>query len=164
MTASLVFSLRPAEAADAVFLFEIFVASRERELGPVPPEMRDTLARMQYRVHRNGLTAEFPDAEELIVLGARQSPEEAPDRVGMIILAQRPEELWVVDMALYPDHRNQGLGAALLTSLMEKCRRSGRVLKGSVTPYNPARRLYARLGLTELDSGKGYISLEWRPD
>ena len=164
MTGSLVFALRPAEATDAEFLYGVFVASRERELTPLPPEMRDAVAKQQYRIQRNGLRAEYPDAQQLIVLGAAKSSSAAGDPVGMIILAERPDVLCVVDIALHPDHRNMGLGAAVLRSLMEECRQSGRMIKGSVTPYNPARRLYARLGIKELGASHGYISLEWRPE
>jgi GNAT superfamily N-acetyltransferase len=157
MTAGTAFSLRPAGPADEDFLFGIFVASRERELAPLPSEMRAVLAQQQYCIHKSGVGADFPEARQFILLAADSAP------AGMVILAKRPGVLWVIDMALHPDHRNAGLGAALLQSLMDECRQSGRIMKGSVTPYNPARRLYARLGVTELGAEHGYIALEWRP-
>lgn len=164
MTARQSFSLRPAEAADGAFLREIFVSSRERELAPLPPEMREPVADQQYRLHRNGLQSEYPDARQLIVLGPHPETGKTVEPVGMVILAERPGVLWVVDMALHPACRDMGFGTALLEHLMEECRRSGRIMKGSVTPYNPARRLYARLGISELDAIHGYIPLEWRPE
>lgn len=164
MTTSPPFSLRLAETSDEDFLYEIFVASRERELGPLPPEVRDTLAKQQYQFHRNGLKTEYPDAEQFVMLAPAGSTDVETGPVGMIILADRPDALWVVDMALHPDRRNAGLGAAVLQSLMDRCRSSGKIMRGSVTPYNPARRLYARLGVKEIGQERGYISLEWRPD
>lgn len=157
------FLLRPAEAKDTDFLRELFVSSRERELAPLAAEIRDAVAHQQYRLHRSGIESEYPDARQLIVLAPPQSTVKTPVPIGMIVLAERPDVLWVIDMALRPDRRDMGFGTALLEHLMEECRLSGRIMRGSVTPYNPARRLYVRLGITEFDAGHGYISLEWRP-
>src|SRR5688572_27561105 len=163
MTESRTFSLRPSVPGDDEFLYEMFVASRERELAPLPADMRDTLARQQYGIYRRGMSAAYSDARNLIVLGpARPAvPERVP--IGALSLAERPDTLWLIDLVLHPDHRNRGWGTAILTSLMETCRRERRILKGSVAPYNPARRLYARLGLKEFGGERGYIALEWRP-
>ncbi|TKT69904.1 GNAT family N-acetyltransferase [Aquamicrobium sp. LC103] len=164
MIGSSTFSLRPAEAPDAPFLREMFVGARERELGGLSPEIRDGMAEQQYRIHQKGLGAAYPDARHLIVLAASGASGELEKPVGVITLANRPGELWIVDMALHPAHRNAGLGTALLESLMEDCRRDCMTMRGSVTPYNPARRLYARLGIREIGTeSRGYIALEWRP-
>lgn len=158
------FTLRAAGPEDEAFLYEMFVASRERELAPLPIETREMIATQQFGVQRSGVKTAYPDAQQFVVL-AGDGPSGAGDvPVGMIILAERPNTLWVVDLALHPDHRNRGLGAAVLASLMDACKRTGRRLKGSVTPYNPARRLYARLGIQELAADGGYIALEWRPE
>lgn len=149
-------SFRPVQPSDADFLYEMFVASRERELAPLPSPMRDVLARQQYDVYRRGMGADYPDAHQLIVCAGA-------NRAGMLFLAERPGVLWVIDLALHPERRNRGLGSAVLGRLMDTCRKSGRVLRGSVAPHNPARRLYARLGIRECDASQGYIQLEWRP-
>jgi GNAT superfamily N-acetyltransferase len=162
MTGRRVFSTRLATKEDDPFLYEMFISSRERELGPLPLETRSLIAQQQYRLHQTGVEAEFPDARRMIVLAPSAGGEDEP--AGMIVIAERTGELWVVDMALRPDCRNSGLGAALLASLMEDCRQSGRTMRGSVTPYNPARRLYARLGIREIGGTGGYIALEWRPE
>lgn len=164
MTESCNFALRVAEPEDEAFLYEMFVASRERELAPLPEELRETIARQQYGIQQGGVEADYPDAQRFVVLGGGDRPGGPGAPVGMIILAVRPDTLWVVDVALHPGHRNRGLGAAVIGSLMDTCRQSGRTLKGSVTPYNPARRLYARLGIRELATERGYIALEWRPE
>src|SRR5690606_35816364 len=48
-------SFRPVQPSDADFVYEMFVASRERELAPLPSPMRDVLARQQYDVYRRGM-------------------------------------------------------------------------------------------------------------
>jgi GNAT superfamily N-acetyltransferase len=153
------FTLRPARPEDEDFLFALFVTSRERELSalPLPPDQAESFARMQYRSQLAGFRHVHPGAVELVV-------ETAEGPVGRIVLEDRPGELWVVDLALMPDHRNAGLGAALLRHCMKRAVAERLVMRGSVTPYNPARRLYARLGIVELPSeGGATIPLEWRP-
>jgi len=157
------FRLRAAGPGDEAFLYEMFVASREREFGPLPAEMRDTIAREQFAILQNGVKTDHPDAQQFVVIAPNTSGD-VEIRVGMLLLAEHPDALWVIDLALDPAHRNRGFGSAILRSLMESCRRSGKIMKGSVTPYNPARRLYARLGIRELGADRGYIALEWRPE
>lgn len=158
-------SLHLATLDDSDFLYDLFVTSREREFGPLPAQTRELLARQQYSLHRQGLAAEFSDANHFIIkTGADLANDDEKKPVGMVILAERPDVLWVVDMALEPSRRSGGIGTSLLTLLMERCRESKRTMRGSVTPYNPARRLYARLGVKELPGERGYISLEWRPE
>ena len=42
--------------------------------------------------------------------------------------------------------------------------RCGKIARASVTPYNPARRLYARLGVSEVPlENSPMIGLEWLP-
>lgn len=157
-------SLRGAEPCDADLLYALFVASRERELAPLPPAIRDVLAKQQYEVHRRGVTATFPEARVMIVLGPATLPGAAREPLGMVILAERPPVLWVVDLAVHPNRRNKGVGSAVLTRLMEECRRKDWTIRGSVAPYNPARRLYARLGIEELGLERGYVGLAWRTE
>lgn len=155
------FTLRPARPEDEDFLFSLFVTSRERELAalPLPPEQAEPFARMQYRSQLAGFHHVHPDAVVLVV-------ETGEGPVGRLVLEDRPGELWVVDLALMPGHRNAGLGAALLRRCMKRAVAERLVMRGSVTPYNPARRLYARLGIVELPAeGGATIPLEWRaPD
>ncbi len=157
-------TLRPAGISDDVFLFELFVFSRERELSPLPAAIRDIVARQQFESYGVATTTTYPKAENLIVeVPLAVDGLSMPAAAGRLLVDDNDERLLVIDMAIHPDHRNRGLGAALLQMMMEKCRRDGKILQGSVSPYNPARRLYARLGITERQAGHGYIGLEWRP-
>ncbi len=49
-------------------------------------------------------------------------------------------------MAVFPEHRGQGIGTALLTRLVEAATRSYEQISLSVAAENPALRLYERLG------------------
>lgn len=40
---------------------------------------------------------------------------------GFVLYEMRPTTLWVVSLAVHPDYRRQGVGAAIVRKLVEKC-------------------------------------------
>ena len=51
-----------------------------------------------------------------------------------------------LSIAVLPDHRGQGIGTRLLQNVIELALERYQAISLSVTPENPARRLYTRLG------------------
>ena len=153
-------SLRAAAPEDEAFLYRVFAYSRERDMAglPLPPDQREALLRMQYRSQDAAYRFEFPTLRiEVLECGGEPA--------GRLITAPQPESLWIVDIAVLPLPQAVGAGAAVLRALMAEATATGRVLRGSVTPHNPARRLYRRLGIREhAATGAAMIPLEWRPD
>lgn len=151
--------IRLAEPADEETLFAVFASSREREMEPMmlPPEMKEHMLRLQYDGQLGSYGHTFPDSRIWVL-------EMEGMTAGRLVLEYRRDEIWVVDIAILPDHRNAGLGGAILRRLMDQATASGRILRGSVSPYNPARALYRRMGVRELGQGhEPMIPLEWRP-
>lgn len=153
---------RNLEPGDERFRLQLFVTSREREFSALPDEIRSRLAMQQYESYLSGIRASHPEAQHL-VFSLPDAAHPAP-AAGMISLAECGDHLLVIDMAVLPHFRNRGIGALVLEAVMDMCRKTGQVMRGSVTPYNPARRLYARIGIKELDADHAYIPLEWHPE
>lgn len=154
-------SFREIEPEDAAFCLELFLASREREFAPLPEDIRSQLAMHQYEIYRAGLRSSYPNAEQCMVSISSDGTANQP--AGFIFIADFADHLRIIDLAVHPRFRNRGIGSLVLQTLMQRCGRSGKIMRGAVTPYNPARRLYARLGISELSSEHGYIQLEWVP-
>jgi GNAT superfamily N-acetyltransferase len=58
-----------------------------------------------------------------------------------------------ISIAVVPDRRSQGIGSALLGSLVDRAREEGfQALTLSVSPENPAVRLYERCGFVRVPS------------
>ena len=78
--------------------------------------------------------------------------------VGYAGLCDYPDEAWVQTLAVAPSHARQGLGARLLTALLEEAeRRRQRVVSLEVRADNDAaQRLYARHGFTRTGVRRGY--------
>jgi ribosomal protein S18 acetylase RimI-like enzyme len=83
---------------------------------------------------------------------------------GRLIFARWPEDLRVVDIALLPEHRGRGIGGSLMRALIEEADERGVKTSIHVERFNPAQRLYARLGFRAVaEAGGVYLLLERPP-
>ena len=145
MTTTLAPSTRPATGADEELLRALFVSSRPFDvsvLADVPG-----LLEMQYAARDRSYAAAHPALRDEIVLVADEP-------VGRLLTAPLTAGCHVVDIALAPAHRGQGLGTTLLERLLDDGPVSLEVAVG-----NPARRLYERLGFTVVGATDTDLSL-----
>jgi ribosomal protein S18 acetylase RimI-like enzyme len=63
-----------------------------------------------------------------------------------------------------PARRGQGVGTAIMRALQAAARASGRGVGIMVEKFNPALRLYRRLGFTEVADHEVYVEMEWLPE
>jgi predicted GNAT family acetyltransferase len=68
-----------------------------------------------------------------------------------------------MDIALLPDFRGAGLGTALLAGLFAEATAAGKTVTIHVEGFNPARRLYERLGFRQIGEHGVYHLMEWTP-
>ena len=151
-----VITVRPERPQDEAFLFDLYASTRQEELDAWgwPPEMRRSFLEMQFRASQ-GWRQTFPDAESQIVMldGAN---------AGRLIIHRTREELRVVDIALLPQHRNGGIGTALLQRVFGEAAATRKPLRLKVLKGSRAGRLYARLGFAGVDESGMHIEMEWR--
>jgi GNAT superfamily N-acetyltransferase len=69
----------------------------------------------------------------------------------------------LVDISLLPEHRNRGVGTAIIRDIIAECASLGKPLALQVRKVNPAARLYARLGFTMAGEDEFYIQMRWEP-
>lgn len=79
---------------------------------------------------------------------------------GSVIVFRGPAEIRLVDIALLPEFRNRGLGARLISQLIEEAGRAAIPLRLSVTAGNPAIHLYQRLGFVATGQNQVYLEME----
>lgn len=69
----------------------------------------------------------------------------------------------IIDIALLPQWRKQGLGQQILRDILAFAARQGRSVTIHVESFNPAMRLYQRLGFELVDITNGvYHLLAWK--
>lgn len=148
--------LRPVLTEDREFLFQVYAASRSEELKLVDWDdiKKDQFLRMQFAAQDKYYREYYASAAFWIVLA-----EGRP--CGRLYMDRWDAELRIMDIALLPDFRNRGIGTALLKQIME----SGRMLCLPVTihveQFNPALRLYQRLGFLPVRENGVYLLMRW---
>ncbi len=152
--------MRPASAEDEAFLLELFAAGKREEFAAacVPGMQAQMLMEIQYRGRKMTYTAQYPDAEDWILLDEHEMP------VGRLLL-HRQETRWrIVDVAVVAAQRGRGLGSRVLRECQARCAKAGANLELSVTPTNVARRLYERLGFCALSEDATTVEMAWVGD
>ncbi len=150
--------LRPAGPGDAELLYRIYASTREDELAVVPWDaaQKEAFLRMQFAAQDRYYHATFPDASyDLIVSG---------DEMLGRLYVDRGESAWVViDLALLPEYRSKGIGTRLLTEVLAEAGAAAKPVQMHVERFNPAQRLYDRLGFRQIVDKGVYLLLEWTP-
>jgi ribosomal protein S18 acetylase RimI-like enzyme len=152
------FSLRPVSHDDEAFLFQVYASTRTEEMALVPwnDEQKQAFLRMQFNAQAQSYRQQFSAAEYHVILH-----DGVP--AGRFIVDRSNERILLVDIALLPDHRRLGLGSALISDLKAEAQETGRPLHLDVENFNPAYRLYERLGFEKIDEAGFYWRMEWRP-
>jgi ribosomal protein S18 acetylase RimI-like enzyme len=149
-------TVRAEQPSDEAFLFELHASTRQEELDAWgwPPEMRHAFLTLQFRASQSCHQA-FPDAEFQIVL-----LDGIP--AGRLIVHRTHEELHLVDIALLPQHRNIGIGTALLQRIFGEATATQKPVRLSVLKDSRAGRLYQRLGFVKTSETEMRLKMEWR--
>ena len=150
-------ALRPVESGDEQFLYRVYASTREAELAQVGwgEAQKAAFLRMQFDAQSSYYREHYGEATFDVILSGGLP-------AGRLYVARWPEEIRIVDIALLPQHRNAGIGGALLGGLLSESEASGRPLSIHVERFNPALRLYARLGFDVVED-KGVYLLMRRP-
>jgi GNAT superfamily N-acetyltransferase len=142
---------------DLPFLYRVYASTRSEELAPVPwsEAQKAAFLTMQFRAQHTEYQRNYPGTDWLLVLRAGEP-------VGRLYLYRGDIEHCVIDIALLPEHRGHGLGAAIMRDLMDEAGRAGKRLAIHVEKFNPAMRLYRRLGFQTVEDKGVYDLMHWR--
>lgn len=156
-------ALRPVAPADAAFLLRVYAGTRTDELALTNWDQatRDAFVQGQARAQEAHYQAHWPDAEHAVV-SLRQ--DGVSHDVGRLWLYRRAQVVHVLDIALLPEWRGQGLGRRVLQQLMTEAQARGQALTIFVETGNPARHLYERLGFLPEGQAEGvHQFMRWQP-
>jgi ribosomal protein S18 acetylase RimI-like enzyme len=153
-------SLRAARDADAPLLRALFETARPDAavLAAWPELVRRPFLDQQFQFQTLHYARVYPDADRLLVIADGAA-------IGRMILSRQIEQWCVVDIALLPAWRGQGIGTLLLQTVKAAAEgASVPCMRLSVDGRNPARRLYQRLGFAAVGErdGMANVEMEWR--
>ncbi len=153
-------AFRPIQPEDMDFLLRLYASTRADEMALVvdwTDEQKDAFLRMQFQAQHAWYQEHYADARfDLILVDGNPA--------GRLYVHPREEEIRLVDITLMPEARGRGLGSALLRDLMAQAEAAGKPLTIHVEKYNPAMRLYQRLGFVSIADRGPYDLMEWRPN
>ncbi len=150
--------LRPAGPADEELLRRVYASTRAEELALVDwdDDQKHAFVASQFEAQRRHYEENNPGAAfQVIVVDGEDA--------GRLYVARQPDEIRIVDISLLPEHRNIGIGTALLGQLQAQGARTGRRVSIHVEQLNPARRLYERLGFAAIADRGVYVLMAWSP-
>ena len=150
--------LRPAAPVDRPFLFQVYASTRVDELSLVDwdADQRQAFLEQQYSAQDETYHARYPDGDFLVVCS-----DERP--IGRLYIGRLETEVRIVDITLLPEHRGQGIGTRLIQGVMADAQETGGRVTLYVEAFNPAYRLYERLGFERIGEHGIYQLMEWRP-
>lgn len=153
-------SLRKTTDADRDLLQIIYATTRIDELNQVTSwtaEQKAAFISHQFHAQDSYYKAQFPDADyDLILIDSIPA--------GRLYVNRNLQNacIHIIDITLLPEFRNKGIGTHLLRALHDESLNIGKVLSIYVEKFNPAKRLYERLGFeVKDDSNEIYQYMEW---
>ena len=151
-------TLRPVQPEGDAFLRAVYASTRAAEMALVDWSTAEKAAflQMQYDAQRHHYLTYYPNTTYQVI------QRDALD-IGRLIVQRPDASVLLMDMALLPEQRNQGIGTYLVQALQTEAAAASKPLRLSVEIFNPALRLYHRLGFTPVEQTGIHLRMEWLP-
>jgi GNAT superfamily N-acetyltransferase len=149
-------SLRPITPEDDSFLAGVYASTRAEELAVTGwnDEQKAEFCRRQFDAQAAHYRGNYPGASFQVI-------EHDGRPIGRLYVARWEKEIRIVDITLLPEFRGSGIGTKLLRDLQDEARAAGKSLTIHVERFNPAMRLYERLGFKMVEDKGVYLLMEW---
>ena len=149
-------ALRPSTPEDRPFLARVYASTREAELAQTPftDEEKAAFVEQQFTAQSLHYEAHYFDTTFDVV-------EVDGEPAGRLIVGRWTAEIRIVDIALLPPFRGRGVGTRVLAPVLAEADARGVPTTIHVEVFNPARRLYERLGFAVVaEAEQVYLKLE----
>ena len=129
-------ALRPATPADSEFCYRLHKAAMGDYIAAIWGW--DEQVQRGFHVHSFN-----PGRWQIITAGGTD--------IGMVDVERRPAEIYLARIEVHPSYQGQGIGARLISALIDEAAQNGQDLVLDVLTVNHrAQALYQRLGMTEV--------------
>jgi ribosomal protein S18 acetylase RimI-like enzyme len=151
-------SLRTATEDDHELLVALYGSIREEELaltGWDEPQ-REAFIRSQFAAQRDHYRSRRPAGREEIILLDGEA-------IGRLYSDLSGETEHLLDICLFPGHRERGFGSEVLRKVLQGAAAKGRRVTVYVESFNPALRFFERHGFSKAGETGIHFLMEWRP-
>jgi GNAT superfamily N-acetyltransferase len=147
----------PVTAEDLALLYALYSTTRDRELSVVDwsQEQKTAFLTMQFNAQHQWYTTQYPGVQ-FFILSVGEEP------IGRLYLHEWKGMMNIMDIALFPQWRNRGLGGRLIQEVIQDSTERGLTPYLHVEFFNPAKHLYDRLGFVETNFDGVNYRMEYR--
>jgi len=152
-------TLRPANDSDYDFMRRLYHSTRAEEMEhfPFDEARKNAFLDQQFAAQFEHYGIHYPTCERNIV-------EKDGQPIGRLWIDVWKDQIRLVDIALMPEWRGTGIGSKLLRGVLARGIASGKPVTIHVEGFNPALRLYQRLGFQHVDTNGVYYLMKWTPE
>lgn len=125
------YNIRQAIAQDIDILDSIYTENMKKYVEKVYP--------WNPQLFRNGF---FPQDYQVLEINHQI--------IGFMKLVSSETEIYLAEIQIIKDYQKQGIGTKLIQSVMQQAQADNKILWLKVIQGNPAKKLYEKLGFTEL--------------
>jgi GNAT superfamily N-acetyltransferase len=149
-------TLRPVQPDDEGFIFTLYAASRSDEMAVWgwPQAQQEAFLRLQFNGRQQHYKTQFPQAEHKIIMLDESM-------IGGMVVVKLDNAFRLADIVLLPEYRGKGYAAALIQDLLDEAKQVNKPVQLFVERFNPAIRLYERLGFAIVGDIGSHLSMEW---
>ena len=154
-------SLRPVTHRDEDLLCALYASTRTAEMERVPDwtaEQKEQFLHMQFLAQHTWYQQNYSGACFWII-------EFRGEPIGRLYLHTNYQHhsMRIIDIALFPGWRNQGLGSQILEEITVFAGAQNKSVTIHVESFNPAKKLYQKLGFRFISATNGvYHLMEWK--
>ncbi|WP_395376854.1 GNAT family N-acetyltransferase [Marinicella sp. W31] len=143
---------------DMDFLAKLYASTRWEELQKAPWDdaQRFAFLNEQFNAQHTHYQSHYPHAEYLII-------QQLKEPIGRIYLDRDDTSICLIDIALLPEHKGQGIGTQLLKELLTEAQRDNKKVTIHVENFNPAYHWYVKHGFQQKEDRGVYQYMEWYP-
>lgn len=151
-------TLRPITPDDTELLYTIYASTRADEMMQIgwPEAAQATFLRQQFNAQAAYYGAHYNTSRFALVIVEGQV-------AGRLYVDRMADEILIIDMAILPPFRGQGIGTTLFKMLLQEGTEAHLPVTMHVEATNPALRLYARLGFEIVEDNVVYLKLQSTP-
>jgi N-acetylglutamate synthase-like GNAT family acetyltransferase len=151
-------SFKAMSQTDMAFLCELYRTTRWDEVMQAPwdDQQRRKFLQQQFEAQHKHYQSYYPHAKYLIIYKDKEA-------IGRIYVDRDNNSICLIDIALLPEFKNEGLGTKLLKELLLEAQQTQKKVVIHVEKFNPAYQWYLTYGFHQVEDKGVHQYMEWYP-